>query len=270
MVLSLVADQVGFAYGQTPVLTGATLPRVRSGTVTALVGPNGTGKSTLLKCLAGLETPTGSVRVEDADGEPAGRLGDHVLYMPQDLPSSSSLGVFEVVLLARQRRSGGTRRVPKEAVRDVEATLQRVGLGALAMRPLSALSGGQRQLVSLAQALVRRPSVLLLDEPTSNLDLRNQLHILGLIRDLATTAPAAVVVSVHDLSLAARYADQVAVLHAGGVHAVGPPEDVLTEEMLRDVYGVEAIISRTADGTTTVDARGLSEQSRVAEASARP
>jgi iron complex transport system ATP-binding protein len=256
VVLTLVAEQVGFSYGTTPVLDGVDLPGVRGGTVAALVGPNGTGKSTLLRCLAGLERPRGSVRVEGPAGESAGSLADLVLYMPQDLPAASSLSVFEVVLLARQRRRGGGGRVTRDVVREVESTLDRVGLGALGMRPLSALSGGQRQLVSLAQAVVRRPAVLLLDEPTSNLDLRNQLQILDLVRDLAESGPAAVVVSVHDLSLAARYADQVVVLHGGGVHAAGAPGEVLTEAMLREVYGVDAVVSRDADGTPTVAARG--------------
>ena len=257
MVLSLVAERVGFSYGSTPVLRDVSLPPTRSGTVTALVGPNGTGKSTLLTCLAGVRTGSGAIRVQDGSGTSHGRLQDLALYLPQDLPPSSSLTVFEVVLLARQHRRGGTWRVPAEAVRNVDDTLTRIGLDGLALRPLSALSGGQRQLVGIAQALVRRPAVLLLDEPTSNLDLRNQLHLLGLVRALAADTPAAVVVSIHDLSLAARFADRIAVLHGGGVHSCGSPAEVLTPDMLRDVYGVDATVTRGADGVPTVAARGL-------------
>jgi iron complex transport system ATP-binding protein len=260
--VTLVTEALSFAYTDRPVLHDVTLPPLRAGEVVALVGPNATGKSTLLKCLAGLEAPGGTVRLDGVAGDPTGgrrpsrwwpfrtgrsALDDHVLYVPQDLPPSTSLTVVEAVLVARQqlRRAERTQR---EAMRDVEETLLRVGIDDLALQPLAELSGGQRQLVSLAQAVVRCPSVLLLDEPTSTLDLRNQLHILDLIRDVATTSPAAVLVSVHDLSLVSRFADQVVVLRAGTVHAAGRPADVITEEMLREVYEVDAVVTDAGDG----------------------
>jgi iron complex transport system ATP-binding protein len=262
VVLTLTAENLTFGYGAKPVLDGLTLPEIRSGEVTALLGPNATGKSTLLKCLAGLETPSGTMTIRDPDGGPATpapdrrtrRRGedDRVLYLPQDLPPASSLTVFEAVLLARQQR--GSTRVSRAAADEVEQTLTRVGIADLATRPLSQLSGGQRQMLSLAQAVVRRPAVLLLDEPTSNLDLRNQLTILDLVRSIATTQPAAVLVTVHDLNLAARFAEQVVVLHGGGVYASGPPRSVITEAMLREIYQIDATVQYTADGTPTLAA----------------
>jgi iron complex transport system ATP-binding protein len=128
-------------------------------------------------------------------------------------------------------------------------------LDELATRPISELSGGQRQLVGLAQAVVRRPAVLLLDEPTSNLDLRNQLHILTLVRHLAADQPTAVLTTVHDLNLTARFADQVVVLHQGAVHAAGTPADVITPAMLREVYRVEGQVHHARGEHVTVTAR---------------
>jgi ABC superfamily ATP binding cassette transporter, ABC protein len=117
---------------------------------------------------------------------------------------------------------------------------------------MSQLSGGQRQLVSFAQAIVCRPQALLLDEPTSALDLRNQLILMEHIRAYAAEAPAAVVVSIHDLSQAARFAHRIAVLHAGTVYAHGAAEDVLTAKMLREVYRVDGKVTLTDDGSAAI------------------
>lgn len=265
MVLTLNVENINFSYADNVVLTDVTLPPIRSGEVTALIGPNATGKSTLLKCLAGIEAPSGAVTVSDPAsntttplaGQPR-KLGrrrnvdDLILYMPQDLPPASTITVFEAVLLARQQRKSA--RVNRKITAEIEDTLVQVGIHDLAMKPLSDLSGGQRQMVSLAQAVVRHPSVLLLDEPTSNLDLRNQLQILDLITRLATGQPAAVVVTVHDLSLVARFADQAVVMDAGTVYASGPPTSVITEAMLREIYQIDATVHYTDDGALTLAA----------------
>ncbi|TNL98389.1 ABC transporter ATP-binding protein [Corynebacterium tapiri] len=217
---------------------------MHSGTVTALVGPNGAGKSTLLRCIAGLEKHDGDVQADKA------------LYLPQDPPPVSSLTVYESVLLARQQSFKGFAgfRVGRVARRDVEATVEMLGLERFASRTMAQLSGGQRQLVSFAQAVVRKPTALLLDEPTSALDLRNQLLLLSRIRDYAREIPSAVAMTVHDLGHAARFSDCVVVLAGGKVHSAGQPREVITEEMLRDVYGVSATVQDTADGGLAVEA----------------
>jgi iron complex transport system ATP-binding protein len=142
------------------------------------------------------------------------------------------------------RRSGELRIDRRLAVRGVEP-----GTGDAEL----SRTGGDR-VVSLAQAVVRRPSVLLLDEPTSNLDLRNQLHILRLVKDLAADQPAADLVTVHDLNLVARFADQAVVMDAGTVYGSGAPAQVITETMLREVYQIEARIQQYEDGTVTLAA----------------
>jgi len=145
-------------------------------------------------------------------------------------------------------------RVTSAALRDVSEIIEVLGLGSLAARTMAQLSGGQRQLVSFAQAVIRRPSALLLDEPTSALDLRNQLLLLDRIRQAAKDVPAAVIMTVHDLGQVARFSDQVVVLSGGRVHSVGDPRDVITQDMLREVYGVNATVYSTADGGIAVEA----------------
>ncbi|GAA3546333.1 ABC transporter ATP-binding protein [Amycolatopsis ultiminotia] len=249
MDLTLHVERLGFRYGRTPVLHEVTLPEVRATEVTAVIGPNGSGKSTLLRCVAGFHRARGQVRLTGSD---VGRRpdGGGILYLPQDPPPPSSITVFEAVLVARRIGGAGGRRQDHEA--HVAATLTKLGLDEFATRRLSDLSGGQRQMVGLAQAMTRRPDVLLLDEPTSNLDLRNQLQVLRLVRDLARDQPAAVLAVVHDLSLAARIADRIVVLHDGVVHSSGPPAEVLTAEMLGAVYQVEGTVQETRDGVLTI------------------
>ncbi|GAA3092297.1 iron complex transport system ATP-binding protein [Kribbella aluminosa] len=244
MGLTLEVHELAFGYGRTPILRGVTLPAVRSAEVTAVIGPNGSGKSTLLRCIAGFHRVQGKVAVSGGAGS-----GD-ILYLPQDPPPPSSITVFEAVMLALRigRYSGPQRSYELQ----VATTLTALGLNTFATRRLADLSGGQRQLVGLAQAMARRPGVLLLDEPTSNLDLRNQLQVFRLVRDIATTQQTAVLTVVHDLALAAWVADHVVVLANGVVHSSGPPAEVITPEMLRDVYQVAGSVHRTPDGTLTV------------------
>lgn len=253
--MTLTIERLHCARGTVPVLRDITLPAMEAGTVTAIVGPNGAGKSTLLRCLAGLERFSGSVTGTGA--------GD-VLYLPQDPPPVSSLTVFEVVLVAKQQgvRGFAGLRVDAMTRRLVGEVLARLDLQDLSGRTMAELSGGQRQLVSFAQAVVREPAVLLLDEPTSALDLRNQLVLLRHIRDFASFHRAAVVVAVHDLTQAARFADRVVVLHDGAVHSCGAGHEVITEAMLREVYRVTARVHHTDDGIAVATTEALSRERR--------
>lgn len=229
---SLHVDNLSFSFGPTQVLRNVRMPELRPGTITAVIGANGTGKSTLLQCLARMLRFQGAV------------IGPKGLYLPQDPPPMSSLTVFESVLLVLQQslRGFSALRVSSCTRTEVAQTLEQLGLSALATRTMAQLSGGQRQLVGFAQAVIRSPKLLLLDEPTSALDLRNQLILLHQIRQFATRRQSIVVLSLHDLAQAARFADTVTVLHQGGVYASGSPQEVITEEMVREVYRVQATI----------------------------
>lgn len=229
---SLIADGLSFSYGSTPVLRNVTLPRLQAGTITAVIGANGTGKSTLLQCLARMRPFHGMV------------TGPEGLYLPQDPPPMSSLTVFESVLLVLQKSLRGFSglKVSSLTRMRVADTLEQLGLSVLASRTMAQLSGGQRQLVGFAQAVIRAPKLLLLDEPTSALDLRNQLILLYQIQQFARENHSIVMMSLHDLAQAARFADTVVVLHQGRLYATGTPQEVITETMVRDVYRVQATI----------------------------
>jgi iron complex transport system ATP-binding protein len=240
---------LGVRYGAAQILEGVgfSLP---AGSLTAVVGPNGTGKSSLLKAMAGLVPAHGEVRLDDRFALTAGQRQKAIAYMPQDTGSASSLTVLEVMLLGRVQSLGMFVPTPlNEAAADM---LDRFGLAPLQTRTLNAISGGQRQMVYLAQTLFRNPDVLLLDEPTAALDLRHQLvvleHVLAHCHANGTIAVAAM----HDLSLAARFADRMIVLADGGVVADGPPHDVLTAALLRRVYGVDAEIMESTGGVLHV------------------
>lgn len=253
-MVSVAAAGVSFSYGSQPVLRDVNVPPLPAGSVTALVGPNAAGKSTLLKCIAGLLRHRGRITLDGADVSslPRREVARRVSFLPQDVPVHAVLTVFEAVLLAQ--RPPGAWRVGRDAPARVEDVLRRLGLEDLALRYLNELSGGQRQLVSIAQALARPARVLLLDEPTGSLDLQRQLEVLALVRRHATERAVTAIVSIHDLNLAGRHAERVVVLHRGGVYAAGPPAEVLTAAMLGDVYGVDARVGVDGDGHPQVTA----------------
>lgn len=250
MTEGLLIEAAAIRYGAKTVLDGFSLPPLRPGEVTVLAGPNAAGKSTLLKGIARIAPVHGRFHLDGADlgtltpAERAKRIG----FMPQTLPSGSSLVVLESIIAAL-RASGGHH--GPDAAEQAMAMLTRLGIEALALEPLDRLSGGQRQMVSLAQAVVRDPRLLLLDEPTSALDIARQVRLLGEVRRIASEGRVVLAV-LHDLSLAARWADRIAVLHKGQLYACGTPEEVVTPIMLAEVYGVEARVERCSQGRLNV------------------
>ncbi len=229
-----------------PILNDLSLG-LRGGELTALLGPNGCGKTTLLQALAGILPARGTLRLDGA-ALPWGREQRRLFaYMPQDAGAVSTLSVIETVLLGRLSALG--LRVPRPLVDEAAAMLDSFGLMPLAARDLGALSGGQRQMVFLAQALFARPRVLLLDEPTSALDLRHQLIVLEHVRRLARERGIIALAALHDLGQAARHAGRVICLSDGGVLAQGAPAEVLSEDLLRRLYRVRVELACAPSGT---------------------
>ncbi|MBB5754562.1 ABC transporter ATP-binding protein [Prosthecomicrobium pneumaticum] len=237
----LAADRVTVALGGRVVLEGATLA-LRAGERLAIVGPNGAGKTTLIRAFAGLERPKeGAVTL---DGVPlagvaprarARRIG----YLPQGHVFHWPLPVADVVALGRLPHGAGS-----AADRDaVAAALAATDLEAFADRPVTTLSGGERARVAIARVLAGAPAVILADEPIAALDLRYQLVVLDLLARHAA-AGGAVAVVLHDLGLAARFADRIVVLDRGRIVEDGPAEAVLTPERLAATFGVSAAVER--------------------------
>ncbi len=247
---ALIVEKLTAGYPGRPVIHKLDFGPLAPGHVTALVGPNAAGKSTLLMALAGLLQSDGAIRLGNHDllAMSAAERASLIAFMPQALPQGVSLTVIESVMTAlkathRPRLRAASDDVPAHAL----AALENLSIGHLALEYLDRLSGGQRQLVSLAQAIASEPRVLLLDEPTSALDLHYQVSVMRLVRRLASEGRIVVIV-VHDLNLAARWADRIAILHRGTVIAHGTPSSVLTIEMLATVYGVSAHIETTSLG----------------------
>ncbi|MEV7074381.1 ABC transporter ATP-binding protein [Streptomyces sp. NPDC093990] len=233
------------AYDGTDVVHDAAIT-LRPGDVTALVGPNGSGKSTLLRTLARLQRArTGTLTLDtDADGPADGlaltarEFARRVALLTQGRPTPSGLTVRDIVEFGRYPYRGRWGRADPDGPAAVRHALALTDVEDLADRGAEHLSGGQLQRVWLASCLAQDTGVLLLDEPTTYLDLRYQVELLDLIRDLADDHGIAVGVVLHDLDQAAAVADRVALLHAGRIVADGTPAEVLTADRLSDVYGI--------------------------------
>ncbi|WP_049580246.1 ABC transporter ATP-binding protein [Streptomyces sp. SBT349] len=242
----LVAEGLEVGHAGRPVLSGVDLT-LTSGKVTVLVGPNGCGKSTLLRTVAGLlPSLGGEVRV---DGVPPGSLTRRVLsqrlaFLPQSSLTPAGVTVRELVRHGRYAHRGVFGRHTAEDAEAVAWALEVTDAAPLADRRLDELSGGERQRAWLATVLAQRAGVLLLDEPTTYLDLRHQFEILDTVRRLAREHGIACGVVLHDLTQAAAYGDEVLVAAGGGVVAAGAPREVLTPEVIDSAFGLKVSVVR--------------------------
>lgn len=241
-LLKISVKNLGFAYSEKTVLTGIDFELGHS-EIICVVGPNGCGKSTLLKCIESILTPPiGDILLNGTDiktlqlCEIAQILG----YVPQSANPPFSSSVFDTVLLGRTPYSSW-----KIRDRDIDIVidiLTLMSLDDLALNGFNLLSGGQRQQVMIARALAQQPEALLLDEPTSALDIANQLEVMDILSSLAKTKGISILMVVHDLNLASRYADQIIMMKSGKIHSKGPPGEVITRKNIASVYGVDSIV----------------------------
>jgi len=242
--------------GGRRVLDGVDLD-VEAGSFLALVGPNGAGKTTLLGTVNGLVAPAaGRVTVDGVgvDGLSARELARRVATVPQEPTLGFEFPVRNVVAMGRTPHRSRFERASGADRRAVDGALERTSLVGLADRPVGELSGGERRRVLLARALAQETPVLVLDEPTANLDVNHQVRTLGLVRDLVDDGHTALA-AVHDLDLAARFCDAMAVLAEGRLLAAGPPNEVLTEPVVEEAFGVRARVEENPEtGTPQVTA----------------
>lgn len=250
--VSVRLDQVSAGYGARRVVRGVTTGDIPAGRVVAILGPNAAGKSTLLKRMAGLAPGEGCVHLTGSraqNGAGSGRDGRQPTlgYMPQQIDCDARLTVYEALAIARKLQVPGWR-MGQSDLDAVAQVLDDLGMAAMSSRWVGELSGGQRQMVSLAQMLVRRPDVMLLDEPTSALDLKHQVRVLDYLARLARTRGGILFVVLHDLNMALRHADDCLVLCDGGMHAFGPMRQIIHAELLASVYGVRGRIEQACDG----------------------
>lgn len=235
-------DDVHFSYGDFPILKGIDL-NVNKPELISILGPNGVGKSTLIRCLNKILKPTkGVVTIDglDVQGVPVKELAKIMGYVPCTSGTSFPITVTDAVLMGRfPHQKYGSLDHDLEIVYE---TLDSLGITDLAMRSINELSAGQLQKVMIAKGLAQQPRILLLDEPTANLDIRHQLNVTHLLREISRSRQVIVIMICHDINIAAKYSDKIVLMSEGRVFKIGTPDEVITAENLKTVYGVESII----------------------------
>jgi iron complex transport system ATP-binding protein len=242
-MVKLEVKDVTFSYAQEPTLENVSIEVVET-EVLGVLGPNGAGKSTLLKCIDRILTPQkGRILLDGKDIQTMSRmdLAKKVGYIPQSASHVFSATVFDTVLMGRRPHLGW--RSSEKDTEVVLETLHLLHIEDFAMRDINELSGGQLQKVFIARALTQEPDLLLLDEPTSNLDVRHQLEVMHTIKSIVRKKGISAIMAIHDLNLAARYADTIVMMNGGSISSVGNPTSVLTQENIKQVYGVEAEVN---------------------------
>lgn len=231
-----------FGYSSSPVLKDVNL-EVNGPQLISIIGPNGVGKSTLIHCINKILSPTKGVVMingEDVSGISIKEMAKKVGYVPYATSDAFPLSVVDTVLMGRHPHSGW-----KSLDHDLDvvySTLKLINIEHLAMRSFDELSAGQHQKVMLARGLVQEPEVLLLDEPTSNLDIKHQMEVTRILRNLSQEKGILIIMISHDLNIAAKYSDNMVMLSNGSIYAVGTPKEVLTKENIKAVYGVDSEI----------------------------
>jgi iron complex transport system ATP-binding protein len=243
--LKLTINKLYFYYDGNQALKDIEL-EVKQGEMLSIVGPNGAGKSTLLKCINRiLKTEQNTVSIDGRDISKISlrELSKIMAYVPQSSTSSFPFTVFDIVVIGRRPYVYWT--LGERDYEIVAEVLDFLGISELAMRYFDELSGGEQQKVIIARALAQQPQILLLDEPTSNLDIKHQLELLMVVKDLTRTKKLSVVMALHDLNLASRFSDTMIMLKNGCIFASGTPESVLTEETIEAVYGVKSQVTNS-------------------------
>lgn len=257
--MKISIDNIAFAYNGTPVLNDLSVNIVK-GDFLALVGPNGSGKSTFIKCINRILKPQkGNVLVNDENIAHLStlELARQIAYVPQSIHKKPGMTVFDMALTGRKPYINW-----KPARRDLEITaevLETLHIDNIAMKDVDKLSGGQQQTVYIARALVQEPDILLLDEPTANLDIRHQIEVLDLLHNLAHQG-LTVILAIHDINMALRYSSKMIMLKKGEIFAYGGHE-IITAENLEKLYDIKVQIIRDK-GNTFIVPDGLTNKKK--------
>jgi iron complex transport system ATP-binding protein len=243
--MNITVQDLTFTYNSTPTLTDISL-KLHESEVLGMVGPNGSGKTTLLKCLNKiLEPKQGTIFLGEQTIKKLSRLdvAKHVGYVPQtSVGDQEALIVYDMIMMGRRPHIAW--QSSEKDDQKVWDALKLLGIEHLSMRNFYELSGGEQQRVLIARSIAQEAKVILLDEPTSNLDIKHQLEVMELTHKLVTQQHLAAAIAIHDLNLAARFCDKIVMMKAGVIFAAGDTQDVLTAQNIRSVYDVEVVINR--------------------------
>ena len=244
--MKLKIKDVEFSYASTPILKNVCM-ELQPSEVLGIVGPNGAGKSTLLRCIDRILKPQrGSILLDGQEVKDMSRMeiARRLGYVPQTSTRVFPATVFDTVLMGRRPHLGW--RSNEKDVEKVLEILKLLGIMEFALRDFNEISGGQQQKVLIARALAQEAGVLLLDEPTSNLDIKHQLEAMDIIKKLVKETGISAVMAIHDLNLGSRYSDRIIMLNSGSIFDAGSPSSVLNPENIKQVYGVEAVVREEA------------------------
>lgn len=245
--MQLTIENLHFGVKEKEILTNINLD-MTSGKLISIIGPNGAGKSTLLKCLASVMKPSkGHISI---DGQSITKMtalerAKYIGYVPQHFQLNFPISVMDLVLLGRKPYIKWN--ITAKDIEIAEDVLHYLKLEQIANRYVDELSGGERQLAYIARALVQEPAIFMLDEPISALDIKHQMQVLTIARQLANKGHMVIVV-LHDLELASRFSDELILIHDGHVYQHGTPQEVITTKNLAAVYGVEVEIENSQYG----------------------
>lgn len=236
-------DDLYYSYSEEAVILKGISMNIREPQLVSIIGPNGVGKSTLIHCMNKILSPVaGTVMI---DGKAVKdyeikELARKVGYVPYTSSDTFPMTVVDTILMGRNpHRKQSTLKNDLAIAREV---MKMMDISHLAMRPFNELSAGQHQRVMLARGLAQEPEILLLDEPTANLDIKHQMDVIRLLKELSVKKGLMVIMISHDLNIAAKYSDNVIMMSKGQIYAVGRPADVITADNIREVYGVESEI----------------------------
>ena len=240
-MVNITIKNLTFSYNSHKILDDLSIV-IENSEILSLVGPNGSGKTTLIKCIDRILKPKGSILLDGQELEKMSRqeVARQIGYVPQSSSTPLATTVFDTVLMGRRPHISW--RVTDFDLDKVAEVLERLHLEDLAMRDFSQLSGGQKQKVLIARALAQEPTVLLLDEPTSNLDMLHQLEVMETVSSLVKEKNISAVMAIHDLNLASRFSDKLIMLKNGKVYASGEPKVLLNEDNISQVYGIKAMV----------------------------
>ncbi|UEC43873.1 MAG: Cobalamin import ATP-binding protein BtuD [Methanothrix sp.] len=256
-MVKITIKDLSFSYGSRSILDDLNLI-VGDSEILSLVGPNGSGKTTLIKCIDRILKPKGTILLDggiDLQSLSRQEVARYIGYVPQSTTSALTTTVFDTILMGRRPHMGW--RVTDQDIDSVVEMMKLLHVDEFALKDFSELSGGQKQRVLIARALCQEPEVLLLDEPTSNLDVKHQLEALDTVRSIVKKTDISAVMAIHDLNLAARYSDVLVMLKDGRVFDVGDPFSLLTEDNIRTIFGVEAVVMRDLDRPYVVPIKSL-------------
>ncbi|MEA1974644.1 MAG: ABC transporter ATP-binding protein [Bacillota bacterium] len=250
--MTIKVSNLEFGYSFETVLNKISF-NINNGEIISILGPNGAGKSTLIKCLDGLLNSTsGDIEINGKNMKYMNRdeISKKIAYVPQATSTLFSLRVFDMIMLGR--RNYTSLKNKKTDYFKVLESLKMLNIEHLAMKNFNQLSGGEKQKVILARAIVQETDIILLDEATSNLDIRHQLEVMEIIKKLSRNFGITIIMILHDLNIASRYSDRIIILNNGDIAAMGIAKEVITEEIISSIYGVESYITNVGDKTHIV------------------